>query len=96
MKIFHLVCFILLNWSVLDSYRSFDGKACGPPGRPSKATVTFNTTKVFSPGDKVVFTCYPGFILEGASKRVCGERGLWLGSLPTCSKLTLVLNIPCL
>ncbi|XP_076046526.1 sushi, von Willebrand factor type A, EGF and pentraxin domain-containing protein 1-like [Oratosquilla oratoria] len=35
-------------------------------------------------GDKMTYSCNPGFKMHGPSNRYCGEDGQWEGEMPTC------------
>ena len=35
-------------------------------------------------GAEIIFSCNPGFTLNGAGRVVCGESGMWSASVPVC------------
>ena len=37
-----------------------------------------------------MFSCNPGFVLEGGRKRICGEDGRWTGNVPFCSEIPVL------
>ena len=44
------------------------------------------------PGDTAVYSCNPGFTLDGEGARTCVEDGEWSGDEPTCiSKLAYIV-----
>ena len=42
-----------------------------------------------APGDTALFTCNPGFQLEGTSPLTCGNDGEWSDDPPTCRRKLL-------
>ena len=62
------------------------GVSCGSPDAPSNDRV--NTTTGTSFGDKAVYSCDKGFMLNGPAERTCQANGQWSGSEPTCESET--------
>ncbi|XP_055055760.2 sushi, von Willebrand factor type A, EGF and pentraxin domain-containing protein 1 isoform X1 [Misgurnus anguillicaudatus] len=57
--------------------------SCGPPLYVANGVVH---GVMFQFGDVVVYSCYPGYTMEGSSRSVCLENGTWTLS-PTCKAL---------
>ena len=54
---------------------------CGPLDDPENGTVfIFGTTFGFP----AFYSCFTGYVLVGASVRICLASGNWSGSAPTC------------
>lgn len=68
----------LTNWS--GPFWSYTGVSCGPPLYVANGVVR---GAVFQFGDVVVYSCYPGYTMEGSSRSVCLENGTWIPP-PTC------------
>ncbi|GAB6029547.1 hypothetical protein CHUAL_005296 [Chamberlinius hualienensis] len=58
--------------------------ACPPPEVPVNSIINQSDANVF--GAVAIYSCPPGFKLEGNSKRVCEEHGKWSGKVPQCLK----------
>ncbi|XP_048086105.1 CUB and sushi domain-containing protein 1 [Alosa alosa] len=59
--------------------------SCNDPGTPTNGTRSGDSRE---PGDRVVFQCDPGYVLQGATKITCTEinnRFFWQPDPPTCS-----------
>jgi len=70
------------TWSGCDTYcQAID---CGSLGIPLNGSATGDLTVY--PNIKH-FTCDPGFILSGSSKRVCQGNGTWSGTKTTCAAI---------
>ena len=65
---------------------------CGQPGLPSQGQLSSQAAyrAEYSPGEEILFSCNPGHVLVGGRRRVCGEDGLWTGTVPFCSKYFLL------
>lgn len=55
---------------------------CGTLTMPVQGTVSITATTV---GSVAVYTCNPGFTLNGGITRICLATGMWSGQQPTCS-----------
>ncbi|KAJ8268254.1 hypothetical protein COCON_G00134260 [Conger conger] len=58
--------------------------SCNDPGTPTNGTRSGDSKE---PGDRVVFQCDPGYVLQGATKITCTEissRFFWQPDPPTC------------
>uniref|UniRef100_A0A673JX58 CUB and Sushi multiple domains 2 n=1 Tax=Sinocyclocheilus rhinocerous TaxID=307959 RepID=A0A673JX58_9TELE len=64
-------------------YEKYDLEPCEDPGVPP-----FSTRKglQFGVGDALIFSCFPGYRLEGPVRVVClgGRRRVWSSPLPRC------------
>lgn len=54
---------------------------CGLLSSPINGDVAFSSTTF---GSTATYSCSPGFILQGFSRRVCTSDGTWSDSEPTC------------
>ena len=64
--------------------KEFVGKECGQPGEPANGSL-MSTEILFYPGEEVTYSCRSGYVLAGSERRMCGDDGIWSGSLPSCS-----------
>ncbi|KAF7710922.1 hypothetical protein HF521_009794 [Silurus meridionalis] len=65
------------------TFSEYDLEPCDDPGVPAYSRrVGFQ----FGVGDSLVFSCFPGYRLEGESKITClgGGRRVWSAALPRC------------
>ncbi|XP_056610750.1 sushi, von Willebrand factor type A, EGF and pentraxin domain-containing protein 1 isoform X1 [Triplophysa dalaica] len=60
--------------------------SCGPPLYVANGVVR---GAVFQFGDVVVYSCYPGYTMEGSSRSVCLENDTWTPA-PTCKAVCWV------
>ena len=61
----------------------YDLEPCDDPGVPAfSRRIGFH----FGVGDSLIFSCFPGYRLEGANKLIClgGGRRVWSAPLPRC------------
>lgn len=61
----------------------YDLEPCDDPGVPAfSRRIGFH----FGVGDSLIFSCFPGYRLEGANKLTClgGGRRVWSAPLPRC------------
>uniref|UniRef100_A0A8K9V7L3 CUB and Sushi multiple domains 2 n=1 Tax=Oncorhynchus mykiss TaxID=8022 RepID=A0A8K9V7L3_ONCMY len=61
--------------------------SCNDPGLPANGTRSGDSKE---PGDRVLFQCDPGYVLQGATKITCTEinsRFFWQPDPPTCTAL---------
>uniref|UniRef100_A0A672MWW3 CUB and Sushi multiple domains 2 n=1 Tax=Sinocyclocheilus grahami TaxID=75366 RepID=A0A672MWW3_SINGR len=65
------------------TFSEYDLEPCEDPGVPP-----FSTRKglQFGVGDAIIFSCFPGYRLEGPARVVClgGRRRVWSSPLPRC------------
>ncbi|XP_055074905.1 CUB and sushi domain-containing protein 2 [Misgurnus anguillicaudatus] len=65
------------------TFSEYDLEPCEDPGVPQ-----FSTRKglQFGVGDALIFSCFPGYRLEGPARVVClgGRRRVWSSPLPRC------------
>ena len=54
---------------------------CGPLDDPENGTVFIFGTMF---GSAAFYSCFTGYVLVGASFRICLASGNWSGSAPTC------------
>ncbi|XP_055927672.1 CUB and sushi domain-containing protein 3-like isoform X2 [Argiope bruennichi] len=58
--------------------------ACGYPGSPAHASISFST-EVIGPGTVATYTCDSGFEILGPARRVCTANGTWTPQgIPFC------------
>jgi len=81
-----VICFLLIVQQVVT------GKECGQPGEPANGSL-MSTEILFYPGEEVTYSCRSGYVLAGSERRMCGDDGIWSGSLPSC-KENLALSRP--
>lgn len=64
-------------------FTEYDLEPCEDPGIPP-----FSTRKglLYGVGDALIFSCFPGYRLEGPARVVClgGRRRVWSSPLPRC------------
>ena len=61
---------------------------CGNLTNPANGQVSHPTGKTF--GQTAVYSCNPGYNLDGDSTRTCQATGVWSGSVPTCKSMLLL------
>lgn len=70
-------------FSIVLFFSEYDLEPCEDPGVPQ-----FSTRKglQFGVGDALIFSCFPGYRLEGPARVVClgGRRRVWSSPLPRC------------
>ena len=79
----------MLFVSVLIPFYFFLAIDCGPLDAPSNGSSSGDLT-VYPNG--VRFSCDPGFLLVGSSKRVCMANGTWSGFETSCKRKLLELK----
>ncbi|XP_025933967.1 CUB and sushi domain-containing protein 1 [Apteryx rowi] len=65
------------------TFSEYDLEPCDDPGVPAfSRRIGFH----FGVGDSLIFSCFPGYRLEGANKLTClgGGRRVWSAPLPRC------------
>ncbi|ELU17736.1 hypothetical protein CAPTEDRAFT_108886, partial [Capitella teleta] len=67
------------KWS--GNTRECDPVSCGDPGPPQNGA---KDGSIFYFPHSVVFSCYAGYILQGASEVQCTEGGTWSAPPPAC------------
>ena len=60
------------------------GDHCADPGLPANGLRTGK--KPFVVGSVVLYSCYGGYAMQGASSQQCQEDGMWSGARPDCVK----------
>ncbi|XP_064626780.1 CUB and sushi domain-containing protein 1-like [Lineus longissimus] len=55
---------------------------CGFPASPASGFVTFTNGDKFE--SVATYTCKNGSTMIGENTRICGENGIWIGTLPFC------------
>lgn len=72
--VFFFVCFFLSE---------YDLEPCEDPGIPPYST---RKGLQYGVGDALIFSCFPGYRLEGPARVVClgGRRRVWSSPLPRC------------
>ena len=74
--------FSILNHYILPIIHA--GICCGDLPRVANGKIEIHPdTKL---GSSAVYTCNPGYILEGNTKRTCLANGKWSGSKPACTR----------
>ena len=85
----------LLTWFRSTDYKMFckciwfPAVECGPLSVPMNGSSSGDST-VFP--NSVVFSCDPGFILNGSKTRTCWGNGTWSGTQALCSGKMLLLK----
>uniref|UniRef100_A0AAV2KL76 Sushi, von Willebrand factor type A, EGF and pentraxin domain-containing protein 1 n=1 Tax=Knipowitschia caucasica TaxID=637954 RepID=A0AAV2KL76_KNICA len=69
------------NWSP-----SINSVSCEPVVCPKPPPILHGITEgvSFNYGDKVFYTCFPGFHMKGNSSQTCREDRTWSGTQPVC------------
>uniref|UniRef100_UPI00358E4E79 sushi, von Willebrand factor type A, EGF and pentraxin domain-containing protein 1-like isoform X2 n=1 Tax=Myxine glutinosa TaxID=7769 RepID=UPI00358E4E79 len=55
--------------------------SCGPPLAAANSSVSIGS---FFLGDQIIYTCHPGFIMNGHAKLTCTATGKWQPLFPQC------------
>lgn len=77
-----LLKFNCLPWIFL-CLSEYDLEPCEDPGIPPYST---RKGLLYGVGDTLIFSCFPGYRLEGPARVVClgGRRRVWSSPLPRC------------
>lgn len=65
------------------SFSEYDLEPCEDPGIPPYST---RKGLQYGVGDALIFSCFPGYRLEGPARLIClgGRRRVWSSPLPRC------------
>lgn len=68
---------------ILSLFTEYDLEPCEDPGIPPYST---RKGLQYGVGDVLIFSCFPGYRLEGPARVVClgGRRRVWSSPLPRC------------
>ena len=83
-----ITCLAVGRWS--SGLPRCDPIDCGDPGTPLNGKLQLSAgTKLNS---VVRYSCSVGYVLMGATERVCQAGGTWSASLPTCEGIYILYN----
>lgn len=68
---------------IISSFSEYDLEPCEDPGIPPYST---RKGLQYGVGDALIFSCFPGYRLEGPARLIClgGRRRVWSSPLPRC------------
>ncbi|KAI4818313.1 hypothetical protein KUCAC02_011657, partial [Chaenocephalus aceratus] len=75
------------------TFSEYDLEPCEDPGIPPYST---RKGLQYGVGDALIFSCFPGYRLEGPARVIClgGRRRVWSSPLPRCVGVLLSPNYP--